>query len=66
MVSRRDQDPADICPQSSIEKSVRAYFSGKAKQRGIQLSELLAEVLKRDIEINEAGTQPPDVPGWQA
>jgi hypothetical protein len=30
------------------------YFSGKAEQRGVQLSELLTEVLKRDIEINEA------------
>ena len=39
---------------AAIEKSVRAYFSGKAEERGIQLSELLTEVLKRDIEINEA------------
>ena len=38
----------------SIEKSVWTYFSGKAEDRGIQLSELLTEVLKRDIEINEA------------
>jgi hypothetical protein len=30
------------------------YFNGKAEQRGIELSELLTEVLKRDIEINEA------------
>ena len=38
----------------SIEKGVWEYFSGKAKQRGVDLSELLTEVLRRDIEINEA------------
>jgi hypothetical protein len=30
------------------------YFSGKAEQKGMDLSELLTEVLQRDIEINEA------------
>ena len=35
-------------------RSVWVYFSGKAEERGIQLSELLTEVLQRDIEINEA------------
>ena len=39
---------------ASIEKSVWTYFSSKAEEQGIQLSELLTEVLKRDIEINEA------------
>lgn len=29
-------------------------FSGKAEQRGVNPSELVTEVLKRDIEINEA------------
>ena len=38
----------------SIERSVWEYFSDKAEQRGIGLSELVTEVLKRDIEINEA------------
>ena len=38
----------------SIERSVWEYFSGKAEQRGVELSELVTEVLKRDIEINEA------------
>jgi len=38
----------------SIEKNVWEYFAGKAEQRGIQLSTLLTEVLRRDIEINEA------------
>jgi len=38
----------------SIERSVWEYFSGKAEQKGVDLSELLTDVLKRDIEINEA------------
>jgi len=37
-----------------IERSVREYFSGKAEQRGVDLSELVTEVLRRDIENNEA------------
>lgn len=45
---------ARVLMPASIEKSVWTYFSGKAEQRGIRLSELLTEVLKRDIEINEA------------
>ncbi len=45
---------ATVLMPASIEKSVWTYFSGKAEERGIQLSELLTEVLKRDIEINEA------------
>ncbi len=45
---------ARVLMPASIEKSVWAYFSGKAEERGIRLSELLTEVLKRDIEINEA------------
>lgn len=38
----------------SIERSVWEYFSSKAEQKGVELSELLTDVLKRDIEINEA------------
>jgi hypothetical protein len=38
----------------SIEKKVWEYFSGKAAQRGVELSALLSEVLSRDIDINEA------------
>jgi hypothetical protein len=38
----------------SIERDVWEYFSGKAEQRGVGLSELVTEVLKRDIQINEA------------
>jgi hypothetical protein len=45
---------ARVLMPASIEKSVWEYFSGKAQQRGVDLSELLTEVLKRDIEINEA------------
>jgi hypothetical protein len=38
---------------TSIERSVWEYFSTKAEQKGVDLSELLTDVLKRDIEINE-------------
>ena len=38
----------------SIERSVWEYFSDKAEQKGIGLSELLTDVLNRDIEIIEA------------
>ena len=37
-----------------IERSVWEYFSEKAERKGVGLSELLTDVLKRDIEINEA------------
>ena len=39
---------------ASIERSVWEYFSDKAERKGVGLSQLLTEVLKRDIEINEA------------
>ena len=45
---------AKVLMPASIEKSVWEYFSGKAEERGIQLSDLLTEVLKRDIETHEA------------
>lgn len=45
---------ATVFVPACIERGVWEYFSGKAEQRGIELSELLSEVLKRDIEINEA------------
>ncbi|MDE3164973.1 MAG: hypothetical protein KGN36_04130 [Acidobacteriota bacterium] len=45
---------AKVLMPVSIERSVWEYFSGKAGQRGVGLSELVTEVLKRDIEINEA------------
>lgn len=48
--------PADakVMMPVSIERSVWEYVSGKAEQRGIELSELVTEVLRRDLEINEA------------
>lgn len=39
---------------ASIERSVWEYFSVKAEQKGVDLADLLTDVLKRDIEINEA------------
>jgi hypothetical protein len=42
---------AKVFSPPSIERSVWESFSGKAGQRW---SELLSEVLKRDIEIGEA------------
>ena len=44
---------AKVLMPAAIERSVWEYFSGKAEQKGVDLSELLTEVLKRDIEINE-------------
>ena len=48
--------PADaaVFLPASIERSVWEYFSDKAERKGVGLSQLLTEVLKRDIEINEA------------
>jgi hypothetical protein len=45
---------AKVFLPASIERSVWQYFSDKADQKGVELSELLTDVLKRDIEINEA------------
>jgi hypothetical protein len=45
---------AKVFLPASIERSVWQYFSAKAEQKGVDLSELLTDVLKRDIEINEA------------
>jgi len=39
---------------AAIERSVWEYFSSKAQQKGVDLSELLTDVLKRDIEISKA------------
>jgi hypothetical protein len=38
---------------ASIERSVWQYFSKKAEQKGVGLSELLTDILKRDIKISE-------------
>lgn len=45
---------ATVFLPASIEKSVWEYFSNKAERNGVGLSQLLTDVLKRDIEINEA------------
>jgi exoribonuclease II len=45
---------AKVFLPASIERSVQEYFSVKAEQKGVELSELLTDVLKRDIKINEA------------
>jgi len=34
---------------ASIERSVWEYFAGKAEQKGVELSTLLTEVLRRDV-----------------
>ena len=46
--------PAKVFMPASIERSVWEYFSVKAQQKGVDLSELLTDVLKRDIEISKA------------
>jgi hypothetical protein len=38
----------------SIERSVWEYFSIRAEQKGVDLSDLVTDVLRRDIEISEA------------
>jgi hypothetical protein len=48
------QPDARVFVPASIERGVWEYFSGKAEQKGVELSELLSEILRRDIEINEA------------
>ncbi len=45
---------AKVFLPASIERTVWEYFSGKAERKGIDLSELLTDVLKHAIEINEA------------
>ena len=45
---------AKVYLPAAIERTVWLYFSEKAQQKGIDLSDLLTDILKRDIEINEA------------
>jgi hypothetical protein len=44
---------AKVFLPTSIERSVWEYFSRRAEQKGIGLAELLTDVLRRDIEIDE-------------
>jgi hypothetical protein len=41
---------AKVLMPLSIERGVWEYFAGKGQQRGVNLSDLVTEVLKRDIE----------------
>ena len=45
---------AKVFLPAAIERSVWEYFSAKAQQKGIELADLLSDVLKRDIEISKA------------
>jgi hypothetical protein len=45
---------AKVFLPASIERSVWEYFSSKAEEKGMDLSELLTDVLRHNIEINEA------------
>jgi hypothetical protein len=45
---------AKVFVPASIERGVWEYLSEKAEQKGVELSELLSEILRRDIEINES------------
>jgi hypothetical protein len=41
---------AKVLMPASIERSVWEYFAGKAEERGVELSDLLSEVLRRDMK----------------
>lgn len=45
---------AKVFMPASIERSVWEYFADRAERKGVGLAELLTDVLKRDMEINEA------------
>ncbi len=45
---------AQIFYPVSIERSVWEYFSDKAQRKGVGVSELVTEILKREIEISKA------------
>jgi len=44
---------AKVFLPASIERSVWEYFSAKAEQKGVDMADLLTDVLKRDIENEE-------------
>jgi hypothetical protein len=50
ITSQREQSPCRF----RLSAVFWEYFSGKAQQKGVDLSELVTDVLKRDIEISEA------------
>ncbi|MGP0075224.1 MAG: hypothetical protein ACLPWF_25205 [Bryobacteraceae bacterium] len=45
---------AKVFLPASIERSVWQYFHAKAQKNGVELGDLLTDILRRDIEINEA------------
>ena len=45
---------AKVFLPASIERSLWLYYHEKAQKNGVELGDLLTDVLKRDIEINEA------------
>ena len=47
-------DGSRVLMPASIERGIWEYFAGKAEQRGVDVSELVTEMLKRDIQISEA------------
>jgi hypothetical protein len=51
---------ATVFMPASIERSVREYFSGTAEQKGVQLSGLLTEILRRDNRNQRSPQTDPD------
>jgi hypothetical protein len=46
---------AKVFLPASIERSVWEYFAAKAEEKHVPLSDLLTEILRRDMEIIERG-----------
>ena len=45
---------ASVLMPASIEREVWEYFAAQAERKGVEMSALLTDVLRRDIEISEA------------
>ena len=45
---------AKVFLPAAIERTVWLYLSAKAQKNGVDLCDLLTDILRRDIEINEA------------
>lgn len=48
---------AKVFLPTSIERSVWEYFATKAEEMHVPLSDLLTEILRRNMEIAERGNQ---------
>jgi hypothetical protein len=46
---------AQLVPPVHLQPEVASYLSDRAKARGTSLSDLVNELLKKDIELIEAG-----------